>query len=552
MNYIGVFRKNYSHQSQECTKVTPVTASHPFKPVLRAASVAFLTAGLLTTGVPAIGAGTHLCDGYASCARQGMGNGGYAAVNNRMYWRMYSGHNCTNYAAYRMVASGMPNVRPWEGGGNAVYWGRYMAKYTDDVPRVGAIAWWNDGSPGHVAYVEKVVSPNEIIISQDSWGGDFSWARVTRDYRWPAGFIHFNDRELQSISAPRASGLPKVGGRVTATAGSWNPSPTSVEYRWFVAGDLLPRATERTVTLAPWMQGKRLRVAVVAHRAGYPDQVATTVVTDSILPGTLQTTEEPRLTGTNTVGRTLRATTGSWAPGPVTTSYRWLVDGEPVAGATQPRLWLGPRSAGRRVAFTVTATRTGYEPVTRTVTTAPVHRADLHQVERSTVTGTPLRGETMRVHPGAVREEATRSIQWLRDGDPIPGATKLTYQLVKADVTHQIRAAVTFSRLGYHSVSETPGGRTVKGTVRLATTKHRVRGGIVFDVVATVAGRPIPGPTAISVRGAGSIRDRAVLRDGHARLVVKQMPRGERRLWFYVDRTDISVPKAALRKARFR
>ena len=37
-----------------------------------------------------------------------MGNAGYASANHTSYWRMYSGHNCTNYAAFRMIKAGMP------------------------------------------------------------------------------------------------------------------------------------------------------------------------------------------------------------------------------------------------------------------------------------------------------------------------------------------------------------------------------------------------------------------------------------------------------------
>ena len=29
-----------------------------------------------------------------------------------MYWRMYAGHNCTNYVAYRLIQTGMPDSRP--------------------------------------------------------------------------------------------------------------------------------------------------------------------------------------------------------------------------------------------------------------------------------------------------------------------------------------------------------------------------------------------------------------------------------------------------------
>src|SRR4051794_27918557 len=100
-----------------------------------------------------------LCKGYAGCAIRGYGNAGYDVGRTQMYWRMYAGHNCTNYAAYRMVRRGMANVRPWTGSGNATNWGSAMASITNQTPTVGAVAWWKAGVPpagsaGHVAYVE--------------------------------------------------------------------------------------------------------------------------------------------------------------------------------------------------------------------------------------------------------------------------------------------------------------------------------------------------------------------------------------------------------------
>ncbi len=47
---------------------------------------------------------------------------------------------------------------------------------------------------GDVAYVERVVSPSEIYVSEDNWGGDFRWRKITRSGgRWPQGFIHLKD-----------------------------------------------------------------------------------------------------------------------------------------------------------------------------------------------------------------------------------------------------------------------------------------------------------------------------------------------------------------------
>ncbi len=70
-----------------------------------------------------------------------------------------------------------------------------------------AVAWWNTSfsSTGHVAYVEKVISPSEILVSEDNWGGDFRWRRVTlTGGRWPTGFIHLKDQGASAATTSRA------------------------------------------------------------------------------------------------------------------------------------------------------------------------------------------------------------------------------------------------------------------------------------------------------------------------------------------------------------
>ena len=137
-----------------------------------------------------------LCTGYDTCAKAGYSEAGYKSHAATSYWSQYTGHNCTNYVGYRLVANGLPNRRPSTLSGNAYNWGPSFGTQTDGNPAVGAVAWWDQSysSTGHVAYVEKVISPDEILVSEDNWGGDFRWRRVTRTGgRWPQGFIHLND-----------------------------------------------------------------------------------------------------------------------------------------------------------------------------------------------------------------------------------------------------------------------------------------------------------------------------------------------------------------------
>ncbi len=138
-----------------------------------------------------------LCTSYDPCQAAGYSHSGYKESSATSYWRQSTGHNCTNYVAYRLVQNGLPNTKPATLSGNAYNWGPSFPDRTNDDPAVGSVAWWNTSfsSTGHVAYVEKVVSADEILVSEDNWGGDFKWRKITRaGGRWPNGFIHLKDQ----------------------------------------------------------------------------------------------------------------------------------------------------------------------------------------------------------------------------------------------------------------------------------------------------------------------------------------------------------------------
>ena len=160
------------------------------------ASAVAAVALLLFSATPALATYSHICTGYAGCSSAGYSNAGYAGASSTSYWGMYPGHNCTNYAAYRLVKRGV-NASYLTGKGNAYQWGgvaRANGVAVDMSPRVGDIAWWNGsaglGSSGHVGYVEQVGN-GFFVMSDDNYGGDFHWTRVTTTSLWPSGFIHF-------------------------------------------------------------------------------------------------------------------------------------------------------------------------------------------------------------------------------------------------------------------------------------------------------------------------------------------------------------------------
>jgi surface antigen len=501
---------------------------------------------------------SYLCMGYQACAKAGMGNAGYAAANRTMYWRMYAGHNCTNYAAYRMVKSGLPNVRPWSGGGNAMYWGTSMPRITDGTPRIGAVAWWKAnagpaGSVGHVAYVEKVVSADQIVVSQDSWGGDFSWAVVTRSSgNWPSGFVHFNDVRLVNVTAPAVTGLPKVGSVLSATPGTWKPATTAVTYQWYAGGKPVTGAVNRTFRLTRALLDKQVTVATTASQLGYPARTATSAPTAPVQPGQLRNLTAPAISGVAQVDSTLTVATGTWNPAP-TLSVTWLANGRPVPGATGTTLTLGPELVGRTITAAVTATRTGYDDVVvTTAPTAPVAPGTFTVDAPPTVQGEAVLGGTLTVDPGTHSPSdagVNVAVQWFRGGRPVLNATGPTYQLTAADLGWRISARVTLSRPGYttSTLVSAPTWR-LRSDPRMAV--GRVAGKYRLRVTVTVTAPGVAEVTGPVIARVAGVSKEVTLRHGVAIMTLRDLPQGKQTLTVIYPRSDTVRRMATTRVVR--
>lgn len=489
---------------------------------------------------------SYLCTGYAGCRSAGYSDGGYSAHSSTTYWRMYPGHNCTNYVAYRMVKAGMPNVRPWSGGGNASEWGLEMDKITDRRPSVGAVAWYGRyaggvGSAGHVAVVEKVISPDEILISEDIWGGDFHWRRITKDSgHWPSGFIHFVDKSLTNTTAPTISGTPQVGAELTAAKGSWSPAPDSVTYQWLADGVPIDGATSATFTPTAAEQGKNLRVAVTAKK---PDYTAATVQSDPttrVVKGRFTRKTMPTISGTPMVDEALTATPATWSPPPQTTVYRWLVDGQILDGASGPTLTLTKDMVGKSIQVTTAARRDGYvnDPI-RSEPVGPVAVGEITVDQPYAVSGRTRVGEQLRVEPGVVTPaDATVAYQWLRDGVEIPGATGSTYDVTADDLGAHLKVRVSLSRRNYLPRTEhvvLDGTVTTRPTIGVHTTP-KVHKAVVRVGVTAPGVDPVDGQVVVVL---GKQQQTVDLADGRARVVFDGVAAGNRNVWVRYPGTDL-------------
>ena len=502
---------------------------------------------------------TTLCSGYTACAKAGMSDAGYSKANKTMYWRMYSGHNCTNYAAYRMVRAGMPNTRPWTGGGNATHWGTSMSRITSGVPRVGSVAWWKAGvspagSSGHVAYVERVVSANEIIVSMDSWNGDFSWARVTRATKgWPSGFIHFKDVQIVNTAVPKVTGAAKVGSTLSTTVGTWSVAGAAYAYQWMADGAAISGATASTLALTNALKGKKISVRVIASKLGYPNTASYSAATAVVQPGVLTNTSAPTVSGEPKVGSTLTGHSGSWDPAPASLTYRWLADGDAVPGATGTTLDLGPGMVGKNIKLEVTASKTGYTAVRAlSAGTGAVAAGDLPPTDPPELAGRAVPGTTLRLGAVPAPRGATRTIAWTRGYQRVPGATGATYRLTAADLGHRVRAVVYLKRPGYKQlVLPTPWSRVVRTTpvLRISATPGVNR--LVLRATArATAVRDLNG--ILQVRARGKVIRKVAVRHGVASATLTGLRTGTRTYRFRLLRTAATEADVVVRRLTIR
>lgn len=163
----------------------------------------------------------------------------------------------------------------------------------------------------------------------------------------------------------------------------------------------------------------------------------------------LSNTPAPTISGNLQPGSTLYANTSGWDSG-VTFTYRWLKDGQVVS--TSSGYAVDSADVGASFTVEVTGSKSGYSSVTKTsAQTAAVSLATFRYWSVPKISGTAKVGKTLIVNPGLWDSGTTVSIEWLRAGVPIAGATGRTYKLTTKDKGKQISVRMVAENDGYES-----------------------------------------------------------------------------------------------------
>ena len=177
----------------------------------------------------------------------------------------------------------------------------------------------------------------------------------------------------------------------------------------------------------------------------------------------------PTIAGTQTPGQTLSAVPGAWGPSPVTFTYQWQSDGVDIFGKTSSVYPVTAVDLGHVLSVSVTGTKAGYTPVTKTsLATPPITGVLTAPVP--TITGTGAVGQTLTAVPGAWGPAPVElSYQWLRNGEAVSGETGATYALTSDDAGKTITVTVTGTKPNYASQSKTSVGKAVGSVLTTAS-----------------------------------------------------------------------------------
>lgn len=162
----------------------------------------------------------------------------------------------------------------------------------------------------------------------------------------------------------------------------------------------------------------------------------------------------PTITGIARVGSLLTAHTGAWSPSPITFSYQWKRNGVVISGGTLSTYRVVPADQGATLSVSVTSRRTGSQSVTKSSASTTQVTVGQFSPPTPSVYGNAMVGGGLGVNAGNWGLVGVSfSVQWNRNGIPIPGANAVFYIPRPLDRGRQLTATIVGSAPGYSAKS---------------------------------------------------------------------------------------------------
>lgn len=299
------------------------------------------------------------------------------------------------------------------------------------------------------------------------------------------------DLIVTNTAAPTLAGTPMKESELrVASAGTWGPGKVGLEYQWMRSGSPVPGATAEKYKLVQADVGHVMYARVTGSKSGYASTAVATKPSGIIKELTV-TGQQPTISGSATVGHTLKSAVGTWTKD-AKISYQWLRNGSPISGATASTYKLVVADTGTKLSLTVKGTKDRYVTAQKTSTqTGAAYRGWIEQTKTAWIHGGHMDGFHMTARDIAFNTGgATVSYQWLRNGAPIAGATKTLYILTGADVGQVVSLRIKATKPNYRPLTVTTGGTNpIQNSPINNVTKPSISGrGIAGSVMSTTTG----------------------------------------------------------------
>lgn len=172
-----------------------------------------------------------------------------------------------------------------------------------------------------------------------------------------------------TASTPTISdATPQVGQTLTVAGDqAWTPSPDKLTIQWFSGSTPIRDANGLSYTVQAADLSAKLKATLTGAKDDYADVTKASAATSAVAAGVFTTKPLPTISGEASVGATLTAEEGGWAPSPDSFTYQWFRAGTAIAVNGTDRSYVPVASdAGKAITVRVTAKRAGYTSATTT------------------------------------------------------------------------------------------------------------------------------------------------------------------------------------------
>jgi hypothetical protein len=323
------------------------------------------------------------------------------------------------------------------------------------------------GAPASLSGLTPGATYHYRLVAHNSAGTDYGY-----DYTLITPSVG-NVAPVNSVP-PAISGSALQGQTLTASTGTWSPTPTAYAFQWQRSTDggstwaSIAGATSSTYLVATGDLGDEIQVVITATDA-YGTSTATSAVSGPVGSGVPVATSGPTVSGHSDQGQTLNAVS-TWNPAGASYSYQWQGSSDggstwgDINGATTSSYSLAASDLGHKVRVTVTAANAYGHTSSSSPAIGPVTANAPINSSPPSISGSPQRAAQLSATSGSWTGLGnTITYQWQRSADQtnwstINGATAPTYTLAPADEGDAVRALVTATNV--NGVTSAPSAAT--------------------------------------------------------------------------------------------